>query len=156
MSKTSMVLYLTSASASAKSLSNGYARFDMYPPTTIPADRRYSVGLQSLSFTNYFINVSEALHNNTFCVTDDLTNITKYTVTISDGSYKVATLNSAINNALVNMGLPSNIVTITPDYSINKIIFGITTAGYMIYLPAGSCHDILGCPSIKRCHQLVR
>ena len=145
MSNTFMVLYLTSASASAKDLSKGYARFDV-SPVTIPADRRYNVGLQSMSFTNYMVNIGPNLNNDKFYVTNDLANLTKYAVTIPEGSYTVETLNTTINNALVNLGLQSNCITLTPDDSTNRVIFNFAAAGYMIYFPAGSCYGILGCP----------
>jgi hypothetical protein len=63
-------------------------------------------------------NISAALQNNTFYL---FYNANHYVVVLQDGLYSVSSLNSQISRELVNLSLPSDVVTITGNSSTQTI-----------------------------------
>lgn len=138
------VLYLTTANASVKDLTTGFAQWDMDPVLSFPNNRNLKLALHSASFTNWFVNISTALANNIFYYTDDAGIPDKYAITIPDGSYNVSDLSDTINVSVVNAGHPDGLITLIPDFSTNKVQFSISVAGWQLYFKAGSPHVLLG------------
>lgn len=138
-------LFLASASATYKDLSTGRCRVDFNPPLSFPPNTRLKLCCQSFQFTNFFINISSTIGNNTFYYSDDLGNLVKYTITIPDGSYNVSELSEAVNLGVIANGHTSNLITIIPDFSSNKVIFNISAAGWILNFPAGTPYVLLGC-----------
>jgi len=61
-----------------------------------------------------------------------------YNVTIEPGLYDVSALNSAVNNALINQGLASGLITLTGDNSTGKVLLSFTIAGLQVtWVPTG-------------------
>ena len=140
----SNIIYLTSANATYKDLSNGIANWVLDPVISFSASSKFKVALHSFSFTNFFVNISAALANNTFSYTDDVAVPAKYTITIPTGSYNVSDLSEAINVAVVNAGHADGLITLVPDFATNKVQFSISAAGWQLYFPAGSPFVLLG------------
>jgi hypothetical protein len=138
------VLYLTSSNASYKDLATGQARWTMDPVLSFPTGAKLKLTLHSMSYTNFFINISVALGNNTFFYTDDVAVPNKYTVTIPSGSYNVSDLSDAINSGIVNNTHPDGLIVLIPDFSTNKVQFNISAAGWQVTFPAGSPFALLG------------
>jgi hypothetical protein len=144
MVETIAVLYLNSANSTSKDLSKGRAFFVMNPVMEIPRDVKIKVAVQQFSFTNFFVNISAALVNNKFYYTNDALTPDKYTVTIPDGSYNVSDLSDAVNVGVINNGHTDGLITLTPDFSTNKVIFSISAAGWQLYFKAGTSYVLLG------------
>lgn len=138
------VLYLNSAKAEYTDLTTASAIFQMKSVLDLPRDAKIKVACQSFSFTNFFINISVALANNTFFYTDDLLDPTKYSVVIPDGSYSVSDLSNAINLGVINNAHPDGLITLIPDFSSNKVIFSISLPNWQINFSAGSPYILLG------------
>jgi hypothetical protein len=137
------VLYLNTANATNKDLTQSTATFTLNPPLILPRYSKLKVCCQSFSFTNFFINISAALGNNNFVVENDVGVV--YTCVIQDGSYNVSELSAAINIELINQGLPDGLILLIPDFSTNRVVFSISQANYRISFPAGTMFDLLGC-----------
>lgn len=135
------VIFLNSAQATNKSLSNGEASFILRNPIQF---KNAQVGLNHFSFTNFFINISAALGNNVLYYSDDGTNTTKYSITIPNGSYSLIALDSFLANEQ-NSAQGKLIFNIVPNYSTNKagIQYG-ATAGWFVHFGADSPFTLLG------------
>ena len=144
MSETIAVLYLNSAQANVKDLTKSKAAFIMDPPLIMPGNCKLKVTCQQFSFTNYFINISAALANNHFVVSDNLVGGHTFTLVLPDGSYNVTDLSNAINAAGINAGLVDGLIQLVPDFSTNKVLFKISVANYQISFPAGTMYALLG------------
>jgi len=138
------VLFLPSASATAVDLTRGTATYTFNPPMQFPNGAKYRVAMHSFSYTNYFVNVSSTLANNTFYYTDDVADADKYSVTIPDGSYNVSDLSNSINNGVITNGHADGLITLTPDFATNKVIVAISVAGWQVYFKVGSPYVLLG------------
>lgn len=144
MSNFQNIIYLTSSNASSVNLATGSANWVMNPPIQYDRNQKLKVAVQSFSYTNFFVNLSAALANNVFTLKNNLTGGHTFTVTIPDGSYSVDDLSNTINNGLINQGLPTGIVSLTPDYNTSTVVFTLSTVGYQISFPAGSPYILLG------------
>lgn len=127
---TENVLFLNSASASYKDLATGKASFSFANPLRF-SDKKYRVAVHNFSFTNFFVNVTTGV-NDLFYYTDDLLNLTKYSVTIQQGSYNVAELSDAINVGVINNGHTDGLISLIPDFSSNKVVVSISAAGWLV------------------------
>ena len=139
------VIFLSSANATSKDLTRGQSFFVMDPVLQFPPNTKLKVACQQFSYTNFFVNVSAALANNTFYYTDDAGTPDKYSVTIPDGSYNVSDLSDAINTEVINNGHADGLITLVPDFATNKVLFSISAAGWQLYFKAGSPYVLLGC-----------
>jgi len=144
MSETISVLYLNSAQANTKDLTKAKASFVMDPPLVMPGNCKLKVTCTQFSFTNWFLNVSAALANNHFVISDNIGGGHTFTLVIPDGSYNVTDLSNAINVAGINAGLVDGLVQLVPDFSTNKVLFKISVANYQISFPAGTMYALLG------------
>ena len=144
MANYSSVYFLTTANATTKNLTTSSASWNLNPPQSYDAKRKYRVAMSDFSMTNFFLNVSAAIGNNVFTYVSS-TGPTTYTITIPDGSYSVDQLSQAINNGVINAGNPTGLITLTPDFSTGTVLFTISTAGWKIQFPAGSPYVLLGC-----------
>ena len=138
------VVYLNTSTSAVKNLATGTAQFTFSPPLQIPTGK-IKVCCQSMTFTNYFVNISAALGNNKFYYTDNVGVPNKYSIIIADGSYSVSDLNVAVNNGVINNGQAANLIVLTPNFSTNTVVFTIASSGYQLYFPAGSMYLLLGC-----------
>lgn len=67
-----------------------------------------------------------------------------YTVTVEPGLYDTSSLNTAINNGLVNQGLASGLVTLTADNSTGKVFLSLSIAGLQVEWIPASMFALLG------------
>lgn len=141
---TDEVLILNSASASVSNLSAGYASYNLTSPLRF-GDSNVKVALNTFHFTNYFFNITAALGNNKIYYSDDALDETKYTITIPDGSYSVESLNTTINNELIEQGFAPALAELLGDESQNKayFLFG-ALVGWYFHLGADGPNTILG------------
>lgn len=108
-----------------------------WPPTVgkvVP-----QIAVHSMSYTNFFVNISAALANNTINFSDDPLDPTKYTITIPDGSYDITTLNTLL--VAEQIAIPAvgvKIFDILPDYTLNKAYILFAVAGWYVHFPVAS------------------
>lgn len=67
-----------------------------------------------------------------------------YNVTVEPGLYNVSSLNSAINNALINVGLASGLITLTGDNSTGKVLLSFSVTGLQVTWIPTSMFALLG------------
>jgi hypothetical protein len=135
------VIFLSSAQASSKDLSQGVATYLFQNPFDIP---NAQVGLLEFSFTNFFINISAAIGNNKFYYSNDSLNPTKFTITIPDGSYSLSSLNDYLTQQQPALS-GSVVFSLLPNYSTNKIAIVFTSiTGYYVHFGADSPFELMG------------
>ena len=74
-------------------------------------------------------NISVQLSNNQFKFTTSNAPAGTYTITIPDGLYSLAGLNSTLSNSFVNLGLPSNLFSLSGDNATQSSIITFLTNG---------------------------
>lgn len=139
----SNVLYLTSSNATSKDLTTGRAQWVLDPVISFPQGSKISTTLHSFSFTNFFVNITTGV-NDKFYYSNDLLNLTKYSITIAQGSYSVTELSDAINIGVINNGHADGLIVLTPDFATNKVLFSLSVAGWILNFPAGTPYVLLG------------
>jgi hypothetical protein len=124
-------------------------------PISIPSEAVYStIEVQSANIWWSVPNVSVALNNNTLHIYSDWiaadggvpVGSPNYTITIPDGLYGLKELAAAIARELVNLGLPSNLFTLSGDDSTQKTIltFGYDDVTTLDFTQANTFREILG------------
>ena len=147
MSFNDKVLILNSANADFKDLSNGEARFIMKDPLRLE-NSVPKLALNTVSFYNFFVNISAADNNNHLFITNDYLNLVKYDITIPDGSYGYEELNDVLQLAIAAnnpAGITGCGITINGDASQNKIYFKFAEVGWAISLSGTTPYTLLGC-----------
>lgn len=139
---TEQVLFLNSANASYKSLTTGQCQFNFNPQLRF-SNKKYRIAVQKMSFTNFFINIITGT-NDLIYYTNDLLNLTKYSITIPQGSYNVSDLSDAINIGVINNGHTDGLITLTPDFSSNKVLVSISAAGWLVKWAAQTSYSLNG------------
>ena len=147
-------IFLNSAQASIKNLANGQATWQFRNPLQFDGAE---VGLFSLDFTNYFINISAALGNNHLFYSDDIANETKYDVTIPDGSYSVTALNDfLIAEQQATLGI--QVFALVANFSTAKVgIQFANVVNWYVHFGANSPYTLMGfangqeVPATKTC-----
>lgn len=90
-------------------------------------------------------NISAELKNNIFEFTTTAAPAGTYTITLSDGLYSLAELNSAISNAIINLGLPASLFIFSGDDATQSTVITILTSGDSIdFTVANSLKTVLG------------
>lgn len=135
-------LFLSSADASRKDMTNGRFTFQLNEPILVMRDSYAAI--RQFSFINEFINISAALGNNTIYYTDDVLDATKYSIVIPDGYWSITDLDDYLTEKQTEAAL--NVFTLSASYATGKakIIFDDTTTGYFLYFGADSPFALLG------------
>lgn len=139
-------IFLSSALASSKNLAAGQATWYFQNPLKF---KDAQLGLIEFSFTNWFINISSVLGNNTINYSNDPAVLNKYTITIPDGSYSLAALNDYVTaNQQAAQGFI--VFSFGANYSTNKvsIAFGNLT-GWYVHFTAASPLVLLGFTALQ-------
>lgn len=136
-------IFLDSSQATIVDLTRGYARFILQEPFGSIPDAQ--IAASQFSFTNFFVNISAAIGNNKLYYSDDALLPQKYTITIPDGSYSIADLNSYVSNYLKANHAGVALFTLIPNYPTNRIgiQFG-NVAGWYVHFGADSPFVLLG------------
>lgn len=143
-----MILFLDSAGASDKNLAVGQAHWILKQP--IGSVPNAQVGCSQFSFTNYFVNVSAALGNNKLYYSNDALAVTKWTVTIPDGSYSFNDLNAFLKAELISQGhgtvAGTPVFSLVANYATNKvgIQFSAVDVGFFAHFGADSPFTLMG------------
>lgn len=137
------ILYLNSAGATSKDLTTATANFILDPVINVPSGKSVKVAVQSASFTNFFINILTGVNDKIY-YTNDVGTPDKYSITIPQGSYNVSDLSDAIDLGVVNNGHTSGLLSLVPDFSTNKVLISISTAGWQIYFKLLTPYVLLG------------
>lgn len=136
-------IFLDSSQATISDLNRGYARFILSEPFGgIPEAQ---IAASQFSFTNFFINISATIGNNKIYYSDDALDVTKYTITVPDGSYSINDLNSYVSNYLKANHAGVALFTLMPNYPTNRIgiQFG-NVVGWFVHFGADSPFTLLG------------
>jgi len=136
-------VFLDSSQATVSDLTRGYARFILSEPFGgIPEAQ---IAASQFSFTNFFINISATIGNNKIYYSDDALDVTKYTITIPDGSFSINDLNSYVSNYLKANHSGVALFTLIPNYPTNRIgiQFG-NVVGWFVHFGADSPFTLLG------------
>jgi hypothetical protein len=90
-------------------------------------------------------NIAADFKNNQFEFTTTAAPAGTYTLTIPDGLYSVAGLNSYFSSQFTNLGLPSNLITLSGDSATQKSILTFSVSGDSIdFTIANSVREVLG------------
>lgn len=90
-------------------------------------------------------NISVSLMNNTFQFTTSVAPAGPHTIVFNTGLYSIDGLSSALSTALVNLGLPPNLFTISGDAATQKTILAFLTSGDSVdFTIANSIRTVLG------------
>ncbi len=132
-------LFLNSAVATSKDLTIGRAIYIMDPPLRFGSEHKGhtpEISVHSVSYTNFFINISAALSNNHIFYSDDSKTDEKYDIKIGDGSYSIEALNQYVSKAQAEV-VGSVKFQFLPNYSTNGsfVQFG-SEAGWFVYFKA--------------------
>jgi len=106
-----------------------------------------SVYVNDASLYNIFFNITQALNNNTFYITDDLGNMTKYQIVLSDGIWGVTGINDEIQRLLEQKGLPTKSVQMLGNSNSQRINWRLSV-GYGVNFPINSPYKIIGYPGV--------
>ena len=136
--------FLSTAQASIKDLTQAKATWQFLNQMDFPAGS--AVGLLELSFTNWFVNISNSLNNNKIYYSNDAANLTKYVITIPDGSYSLAAINeycAAVQQA--QAGVAQVIFNLVANYSTNKVgIQFANVTGWYVHFDVDSPYTLMG------------
>jgi hypothetical protein len=90
-------------------------------------------------------NISAALSNNNFTFTTSVAPAGTYSVTIPNGLYSLEGLGSFLSNSFINLGLPTNLITLSGDNATQKTVLTFLTAGDSVdFTPLTSVRTVLG------------
>jgi hypothetical protein len=119
-------------------------------PIRIPAGAvDCKAGVIQAAIWNTAYNISAGFNNNKFKFTTSVAPAGTYTITIADGLYSVALLQTFIATSLVNLGLPSGLFTISGDTATQKSVVTILTSGDSVdFTVANSVRQVLGFNSV--------
>ena len=111
------IFFSSSESSGATDVSPDGSRFSVFldNPIKIPASVvDCSLSVVQAQIWNTSPNIAQEYNNNTFSfTTSDAGNAGTHTIEISDGLYSLSDLNGFISVALLNLSLPSNLITIS-------------------------------------------
>lgn len=115
-------------------------------PISIPRNA-LSVDLTLVSASLPYVNpnISANLNNNDFTFTTTAAPAGTYSITIPNGLYSLEGLGGYLSNAFVNLGLPSNLFTLSGDNATQKTVITFLTSGDSIdFTVANSVRTVLG------------
>ena len=99
-------------------------------PIVIPKQAVYADGgVAQAAIWNTSPNIAAAFGNNNFTFTTTAVPAGTYSFTIPDGLYSVDGLNAYLSSQFVNLGLPSNLITIGGDFATQRTILTILKMG---------------------------
>ena len=99
-------------------------------PINIPkGSKDCVVELLQASIWNTSPNIATAYGNNMFYISY---NSITYPLTIPDGLYSVGDLNTIVSRLIMNLGLPSNLISISGDSATQKIVISYSLANTRI------------------------
>jgi hypothetical protein len=146
--KSVSLVFNSDSAAGAENISDDNSAFEVTldDPLAIPQNAiECSAAIISGSFWNTAYNISDSFGNNKLRFTTTAEPAGTYTLTIADGLYSVAGLNTAISTLLTNLTLPANLITISGDDATQRSIVHILTDGDSIdFTYAGSIREVLG------------
>lgn len=129
------VVFLQSSQASINELSKGRATWKMIEPFRM---ENAEIACHEFSFTNFFINISAAIGNNTIYYSDDALDETKYAIVIPDGSYTVSSLNSVMVS-FQQAEVGKTIFELLPNLSTSKCYIAFNTEiGWFVHFSANN------------------
>lgn len=140
------VLILDTASATTKDLTTGDATWNLEVPISY-RNQNPVFCLNTFSFTNFFLNIFTGI-NDTIYYTDDLLDMTKYSIVFPQGSYSVESLNTYWVNKLLEDATAPGMCTLNGDYSQQKVYIqyaaGAPGIGWTVYFAADSPFALMG------------
>jgi hypothetical protein len=138
-------LFLESKSASRYDQQTSTMNINLTSPIHIPHDaKNCRLKVVQSDIWNLVSNVSPALGDQ-ITVDPGGTGTNIQVLTIPDGQYSVESLNSALSNQLVLVGLASTILQLGGDAPTQKTKFSTSSAGTIISFPTtASLYNILG------------
>ena len=146
--KSVSLVFNSDAKAGAQNISADLSSFDitLNDPLSIPRDAvECSAAITSANIWNTVFNISASFNNNKLRFTTSAAPAGVKTLTIADGLYSVAGLNTAISTLLINLTLPGNLITISGDDATGKTILNLLTAGDSIdFTFPNSVREVLG------------
>ena len=112
-------------------------------PLTIPANcLDCSLSVIQANIWNTSPNISAAFGNNVFAF---VVAETPYSIVIPDGLYSLSGLNAYLSSQFANLGLASNVITISGDDATQKSIITFTGVGDRVdFTVANSVREVLG------------
>lgn len=143
-------LFLNSdENAGAENVSSDGSRFSvsLNTPIAIPSNAfNCSVAVIQASVWFTTPNIAQIYNNNILSfTTSDPANPGTHVIDFSDGLYSLGNMNTYINTALSNLGLPASLINLTSFASTGQSIINFLLAGDLIdFTVPNSCNQILG------------
>ena len=138
--------------AGAQNVSANGATFQMSLNTPIRVPKEAvdcTMGVLQSSVWNTSPNIAAEFNNNVFKFTTSEAPADTYTWTIPDGLYSLAGLNSYLASQFTNLGLPSNLITLSGDSATQKSIVTFLTSGDRVdFTVANSVREVIGFNSV--------
>lgn len=148
MQNKSISLFVSSdAQLGAFNITSGNNRFDIQFKNTIEIPHRAkNLTLQLTQATIWWtvLNISVEKQNNLFRLIVKGAPDVVYDITIPDGLYSVSDLNNAINRELINQGLVSGLVILTPDNATGRVLLTLSELDLRIEWITGSMFLLTG------------
>lgn len=133
----------------AQNVSSDGSEFDIHLNSAIhlPENAVYAyLGVSQASIWNLSPNISSAFSNNQFSfTTSNVASPGVNLLVLPDGLYSLKGFNSYLSTQFSNLGLPSNLITLSGDTSTQKTIFTFLEAGDSVDMTiANSIREVLG------------
>ena len=133
----------------AQNVSADGSRFSVALNTPIQLPRaamNATIEVTQASVWNTSPNISATIGNNAFTfTTSNAANAGTHSLVIPDGLYSLAGLNGYIGTALGNLGLPTNLITLSGDDATQKTVLTFLDAGDSVdFTVANSVREVLG------------
>jgi len=124
------------------STNGGRISLNLTPSVRLSNTARISCALHSAQIWYTIPNISAEIGNNTLRFT---VGVTEYNLVFEKGLYSVESINSAINDFVINNGLINNLFVLDPDVSTSKISLKINDVGVTVFFSdVTSVGQILG------------
>ena len=122
---------------------NSQFSLSLSPPIEIP-DNATNISLYVPSATIWFTTPNVVVGKTDQIIVTDNNLAQTFTVTIEQGLYSVAQLNTYIQNALAQLGAQPNLVQISENSATNKIVLAIGSGVIVNFPDPRGLHPILG------------
>jgi hypothetical protein len=148
LEKTFSYIFNSDPASGSQQLSSDGSQFSvsLNLPISIPRNAiEANAGVLQANIWNTSPNISPAFNNNVFTFTTLQAPAGTYTIDIPAGLYSLEGLNTYISSQIVNLGLPSNLISIGGDFATQSSIVLFAFAGDSVdFTVPNSVRTVLG------------
>ena len=145
LERSSSYFFNSAEEAGAQKIGTNGNRFNiqLLDGISIPERALYAtLEVTSAQIWNTSPNISAGANNDKFYISY---NGTPFTITIADGLYGIAELESYLQREFITLGLPQDLISLSGDDSTQRSVITFNYASTVIdFTPADTCRDVLG------------